>query len=154
MQPVATRSYDVSESDDVVFRVFDSPMLEMPNGAFRDSFMVTDRTGNGKRLSAGLGWFSPHYDGGHVFAHGFDEVFYIVRGEARFVADGALHDVRSGDVVYCRAGVAHTFVTAGAGLQIFWCISGGWEEMSKELREEMARTWLPVDPRSGWHLEI
>ena len=46
--------------NDIVLKVGDGPMLEMPNGKFRDAFLVTDRTGMGKHLSAGLVWFAPH----------------------------------------------------------------------------------------------
>ena len=136
----------------IVFKVADCPMLEMPNGKFRDSFLVTDRTGRGKGLSAGLVWFAPHNDEGHPDVHSFDEVFYIIDGRGRFVADGAEHAVETGDVVYCPAGMVHTYLTDDSHLQLFWCITSAWESMEESLLTEIAETWLEVDPRSGWHV--
>lgn len=144
----------MSTTEAIVYRVADSPMLEMPNGKFRDSFMVTDRTGPGKHLSAGLVWFSPSNLEGHPDAHTFDEVFYVIKGRARFVADGVEHDVQAGDVVYCPAGTEHTYLTDDSPLQIFWCITDGWEKMEQSLLDEITNTWRTVDPTTGWHTEI
>ncbi len=129
-------------------------MLEMPNGKFRDSFMVTDRDGVGKGLSAGLMWFAPDNQAGHPDVHDFDEVFYIIAGRAKFVADGVTYEVRGGDVVYCRAGVKHTYLTEESPLHIFWCIAQGWERMGDELVTEIRDEWRSVDPNAGWHTEV
>lgn len=144
----------MSKSQKIIFDVSDSPMVEMPNGKFRDSFMVTDRTGEGKGLSAGLVWFAPYNLDGHPDTHTFDEVFYVIKGTARFVADGEEYRVKAGDVVYCPAGTDHTYLTDESPLQIFWCITNGWEKMEKPLIDEIANTWKTVDPGSGWHTEI
>ena len=141
-------------TEKVVYRVSDSPMLEMPNGKFRDSFMVTDRTGTGKGLSAGMVWFAPQNLEGHPDVHTFDEVFYIIKGRARFVAGGTEYQVQAGDVVYCPAGMEHTYLTDDSPLHIFWCITDGWEKMGQALVDEIANTWRAVDPDSGWHTEV
>lgn len=142
------------EADGVVFSFENSPMLELPDGLFRDSFMVTDRTGEGKRLSAGLGWFAPGHDASHAFTHGFDEAFYVIRGTATYLANGLPFRVAAGNVVYCPAGTAHTFVTDGGGLQIFWCIAAAWEDMDPAIKTAIATTWKAVDQNSGWHLDM
>jgi quercetin dioxygenase-like cupin family protein len=144
----------VASSEGVVFKAADSPMLEMPNGKFRDSFMVTDRTGAGKGLSAGLVWFAPNNVEGHPDTHTFDEIFYVIKGHATFRGDGVDHAVEAGDVVYCPAGMEHTYITGEAPLQIFWCITDGWEKMGETLLNEIATTWRSVDPTSGWHTTI
>jgi mannose-6-phosphate isomerase-like protein (cupin superfamily) len=144
----------MNDSDDVVFKVSDSPMLEMPNGKFRDSFMVTDRTGTGKGLSAGIVWFTPENVEGHPDTHEFDEVFYVIKGRAIFRGDGRDHVVTAGDVVYCPAGMEHTYITGKSPLQIFWCITNGWEKMDRALIDEINTTWRKVDPTSGWQTEI
>jgi quercetin dioxygenase-like cupin family protein len=138
----------------VVHRVADSPMLEMPNGKFRDSFMVTDRDGGGKGLSGGLVWFAPDNQEGHPDTHTFDEIFYIIKGSGRYRADGTEYQVQAGDVVYCPAGTEHTYLTDESPLQLFWCITDGWEKMGSELLDEIANTWTEVDPTTGWHTEI
>lgn len=79
--------------------------------------MVTDRTGTGKRLSAGVVWFAPDNLEGHPDTHTFDEIFYIIKGTARFVAGGTEHQVQAGDVVYCPAGTEHTYLTDESPLQ-------------------------------------
>lgn len=141
-------------TEEIVYRVSDSPMLEMPNGKFRDSFMVTDRTGKGKHLSAGLVWFAPNNHEGHPDTHTFDEIFYIIKGKARFLAGGREYQVQAGDVVYCPAGTEHTYLTDESPLQIFWCITDGWEKMEKVLVDEISNSWRVVDASSGWHTEI
>ena len=143
----------MAQSDGVVFKVADTPMSEMPNGKFRDSWMITDRTGTGKQLSAGLVWFAPDNTEGHPDVHDFDEVFYVIKGRARFVGDGVSHDVEAGDVVYCPKGMEHTYVTDDSPLVIFWCITEGWEHMDDDLKAEIAM-WKDVDPTAGWHAEI
>ena len=39
-----------------------------------------------------------------------DEVYYVIRGLAKFDCEGKLKPVAPGEVVYVRAGVAHRFV--------------------------------------------
>jgi mannose-6-phosphate isomerase-like protein (cupin superfamily) len=138
----------------VVFKLGDGPMLEMPNGKFRDNFLVTDRTGSGKGLSAGLVWFAPGNTEGHPDKHLFDEVFYIISGRGRFVGDGTEHAVSAGDVVYCPAGMEHTYLTDESPLHLFWCITSGWEEMEESLQTEIATTWREVPADEGWHLAM
>ena len=138
----------------VVYKVASSPMLEMPNGKFRDSFMVTDADGTGKELSGGLVWFAPQNQEGHPDVHTFDEIFYVIKGTAIFRADGVEYDVEAGDVVYCPAGVEHTYLTAESGLQIFWCITNGWEHMGDDLKAEIKDTWHAVNPSEGWPTQV
>jgi quercetin dioxygenase-like cupin family protein len=89
-----------------------------------------------------------------VDTHTFDEIFYIIKGTARFVAGGTEYRVHAGDVVYCPAGTDHTYLTDESPLQIFWCITDGWEKMETALLEEISNTWRAVDPATGWHTEI
>jgi quercetin dioxygenase-like cupin family protein len=152
-QLITNRRQAVAGSDGVVFKMSDTPMSEMPNGKFRDSWMITDRTGTGKQLSAGLVWFAANNREGHPDTHAFDEVFYVIKGRARFVGDGVSHDVEAGDVVYCPAGMEHTYLTDDSPLMIFWCITEGWEKMGADLKAEIA-AWTSVDPTTGWHTEF
>jgi hypothetical protein len=48
----------------------------------------------------------------------------------------------------------HTYITGESPLQIFWCITDGWEKMGETLLEEIASTWRAVDPSSGWHTTV
>ena len=152
-QLTADRRHAMAQPDGVVFKVADTPMSEMPNGKFRDSWMLTDRDGTGKELSAGLVWFARDNTEGHPDVHAFDEVFYVIKGRARFVGDGVSYDVEEGDVVYCPKGMEHTYVTDDSPLLIFWCITQGWEHMDDELKAEIAE-WKDVDPTTGWHTEV
>jgi mannose-6-phosphate isomerase-like protein (cupin superfamily) len=145
----------VSNHDGIVFKLGDGAMLEMPNGKFRDNFMITDSTvGAGKGLSAGLVWFAPGNHEGHPDMHEVDEVFYIIAGRGRFVADGVEHLVEAGDVVYCPAGMEHTYLTDESPLHLFWCITSGWESMEESLLSEIAETWREVPANEGWHTAI
>ncbi len=41
--------------------------------------------------------------------HNEDEMYYVVKGRGRFVADGTESDVQPGTVLYVRAGIEHRF---------------------------------------------
>ena len=54
--------------------------------------------------------------------HAEDEVYYAVRGRARFTAEGEEHDVHPGSLLFVRAGADHRFhdVTEELVLVVFW----------------------------------
>jgi len=143
----------VPESPKIVFTPSDVPMYEMPNGKFRDSFMLTDQTCGAKQFSAGLVWFAPQNTEGHLDVHTFDEAFYIISGSATFFAGGVSYQVKAGDVVYCPAGMEHTYYTGEDHLKIFWLIAVNWGELAS-IQEEVKTQWHVVDANSGWHAAL
>ena len=54
--------------------------------------------------------------------HAEDEVYYAVRGRARFVCEGEEHDVRPGSLLLVRAGAEHRFhdIQEELVLVVFW----------------------------------
>ncbi len=135
----------------IVFTPADVPMYEMPNEKFRDSFMLTHDTCGAKQFSAGLVWFAPHNTEGHLDVHTFDEAFYIISGKADFYGDGVTYPVKAGDVVYCPAGMKHSYFTGDDPLKIFWLIAANWGDLTS-IQEEIDAQWHKVDSASGWHV--
>ena len=54
--------------------------------------------------------------------HEEDEVYYAVRGRARFSCDGEEHDVNAGSLLFVRAGADHRFhdIDDELVLVVFW----------------------------------
>ncbi len=52
----------------------------------------------------------------HQSPHALDEIYYVVRGQADFFADGDTMHTGQGDVIYVRSGIEHRFVNIGETL--------------------------------------
>jgi mannose-6-phosphate isomerase-like protein (cupin superfamily) len=142
------------EKRKLVFKATDVPLWEMPNGLFRDSFQITDATcGPDTKVSAGLVWFAPGNDQGHLDSHDVDEVFYVISGHARYLADGHIYPVEPGDVIYCPAHTEHSFYTDDEMFKLFWLIAGQWSTDLKANKAEAEGEWHQVDAAKGWHIE-
>ncbi len=58
-----------------------------------------------------------------VHGHEFIELIYVVRGEAQHVFEGALYDIRAGDVFIINPGEVHTFrILPGKRIEIINCL--------------------------------
>jgi mannose-6-phosphate isomerase-like protein (cupin superfamily) len=137
--------------DAVVLKPGDVPMFEMPNGKFRASFLVTfDTCGADAKVSAGRAWIAAGNSQGSPGTHDADEVIYVISGRGYFLAGEDRLEVRGGDVLYCPAGLWHSFVTETDGLTLVWVIASGWESY-RSMQEEAERDWRRVDPKMGWH---
>jgi quercetin dioxygenase-like cupin family protein len=134
-----------------VFKMGNTPMLEMPDGQMRDQFMITDETCGARDLTAGLYWIRPRSEG-HEDTHTFDESFYVIRGRAIFRADDKPFEVQAGDVVFCPAGTKHRFDNPyDEPYQGFWALGAKWSDLAS-IQAEVSASWHEVDPSQGWHL--
>jgi mannose-6-phosphate isomerase-like protein (cupin superfamily) len=131
-----------------VIKTTDVDLLESPDGIMRDSVLVS--AANGARdLSAGIVWVAPQSTI-HEDTHDFDEVYYVIRGQANVVADGVPHAMSAGDAVLIPSGVSHRVENPNDSVfEIFWCIAAGWEAL-QAIQEELGK-WPIVDASSGWH---
>lgn len=50
--------------------------------------------------------------------HNEDEMYYVVEGRSRFVADGVESDVQAGTVLFVKAGIEHRFFDIAEELRI------------------------------------
>jgi mannose-6-phosphate isomerase-like protein (cupin superfamily) len=132
-----------------VIKVSDVPMLETPDGVMRDSVLVDASTG-ANDMTAGIVWVQPNARI-HEDSHEFDEVYYVIRGEAEVVVEDVPQRMEAGDVVLIPARKRHHVRNSGDGVfEIFWCIATGWETLAA-IQDEMGK-WPVVDGTSGWHL--
>jgi mannose-6-phosphate isomerase-like protein (cupin superfamily) len=132
-----------------VIAVSDVPMLETPDGVMRDSVLVDASTG-AHDMTAGIVWVQPNATI-HEDSHDFDEVYYVIRGEAEVVIEDIPQRMEAGNVVLIPAHKRHHVRnTTDEVFQIFWCIATGWETL-RQISNEMG-TWPVVDATTGWHL--
>ncbi len=129
----------------VVTDLSEVDMLESPDGIMRDSVFVTKARG----MSAGLVWVAPGSTI-HEDEHEFDEVYYVVRGEADVVIEDVPHRMKPGNVVLIPARRRHHVHNPGDEVfEIFWCIGTSWDNLDG-IEEELGK-WPVVDSASGWH---
>jgi mannose-6-phosphate isomerase-like protein (cupin superfamily) len=115
----------------------------------RDVVFVDASTG-ARDMTAGIVWVAPGSTI-HEDSHEFDEVYYVIRGEADAVVEDVPHRMRAGDVALISAGRRHRVHNPTDDVfVIFWCIAAGWETLS-EIQAELG-TWPVVDRTTGWHL--
>ncbi len=57
--------------------------------------------------------------------HGEDEVYYVLKGEAKLSAGDAEHAIRKGSVIYIKAGQEHRFTEITEDLQLLVLFSTG-----------------------------
>jgi len=132
-----------------VIRLQDVDMLESPDGVMRDSVFVDASTG-ARDMTAGIVWVAPG-SRIHEDSHAFDEVYYVIRGEADVVVEDVPHRMREGDVVLIQTGRRHhVHNPTDEVFAIFWCIAAGWETLS-QIQTELG-TWPVIDKTTGWHL--
>jgi mannose-6-phosphate isomerase-like protein (cupin superfamily) len=132
-----------------VIELSDVDMLESPDGAMRDSVLVDAKSG-AKGMSAGIVWVAPNSTI-HEDEHEFDEVYYVIRGEADVVVEGVPHRMKAGNVVLIPAGRRHRVHNpTDEVFEIFWCIATSWENLER-IEEELGK-WPVVDAAAGWHL--
>jgi mannose-6-phosphate isomerase-like protein (cupin superfamily) len=137
-------------SDKVVLRYADVELIESPDGMMRDTILVTDESCGSKSVSAGLVWVHPHGEI-HEDTHEFDELYYVIRGDALVIMDGKEVPATAGDIVFLRAGVSHRIANPNdETFQIVWVISTAWSDMTAAQAE--LNTWPRVNPAEGWHL--
>jgi mannose-6-phosphate isomerase-like protein (cupin superfamily) len=133
-----------------VISITDVDMLESPDGVMRDSVFVSASTGS-KDMTAGIVWVQPNATI-HEDSHDFDEVYYVIRGEADVVVEDVPHRMRAGNVVLIPAHKRHRVHNPTEEVfEIFWCLSTGWENL-QQIQEELG-TWPVVDSTTGWHLD-
>lgn len=54
--------------------------------------------------------------------HSLDEMYYVISGRAKFTADGVESNVKTGDSLYVKAGIAHRFhdITEDLSVLVFF----------------------------------
>jgi mannose-6-phosphate isomerase-like protein (cupin superfamily) len=130
----------------IVIGLSDVDMLESPDGAMRDSVFVNAARG----LSAGIVWVAPGTTI-HEDEHDFDEVYYVIRGEADVVVEDVPHRMKAGNVVVIPAHRRHRVHNPTEEVfEIFWCLGTSWENL-EGVAEELGK-WPVVDSSSGWHV--
>ncbi|TBL79425.1 AraC family transcriptional regulator [Paenibacillus thalictri] len=68
-------------------------------------------------------FFHNHHDVPKLHGHDFVELVYVVRGEAQHVFEGAVNDIRAGDVFIINPGEVHTYkIKPGKKLEIINCL--------------------------------
>ncbi len=84
---------------------FDLAEIEQRHaGTGRDYFEFLDE----QSMNAGLYLVEAGEDD-HQSPHALDEIYYVVRGQADFFADGDTMQTGTGDVIYVRSGIEHRF---------------------------------------------
>ena len=131
---------------DIVIELSDVDMMESPDGGMRDSVFVSAAKG----LSAGVVWVAPGTTI-HEDEHDFDEVYYVIRGEADVVVEDVPYRMRAGNVVQIPAHRRHKVHNpTDEVFEIFWCLGASWENL-ESAAEELGK-WPVVDPATGWHI--
>lgn len=133
----------------VVHRITDVPFLESPDGANRDSFLVTEQTCGSQQYTAGLYFVRPG-EKNRVDRHpGQEEVYYIFEGRGTVTVDDEVHRITAGDVVFIPDGSTH-FLTNDSDktLGLFWAIATRWSNL-QEIQRYIA-TWHEVEIGSPW----
>ncbi len=132
-----------------VFKLADVPFIQSPDGAMRDSVMITHETCGSQQFTAGLFWVRPHAHG-HPDTH-FDEeeVFYIIQGQADIHMNDKPVSVKAGDVVFVPAGVTHLVFNTGDEVYCaFWLIGAKWSALP-DIRESLGQ-WPEIKPGTPW----
>jgi mannose-6-phosphate isomerase-like protein (cupin superfamily) len=133
-----------------VIKVTDVDMLESRDGVMRDSVFVDASTG-AQDMTAGIVWVQPNATI-HEDSHDFDEVYYVIRGQADVVIEDVSHRMEAGNVVLVPKHKRHRVQNpTDEVFEIFWCLAASWETL-EAIREELG-TWPVVDSTTGWHLE-
>ncbi|MCL4488844.1 MAG: cupin domain-containing protein [Chloroflexi bacterium] len=132
-----------------VFKLPDVPFIESPDGAMRDSVMVTEQTCGSKQFTAGLFFVRPGAHG-HPDTHvGIEELFYIIQGQANIMMDDEPVHVKAGDVVFVPAGVKHqVFNTGDVPYCAYWAIGAKWNSLP-DIQRELGK-WNKIKPDSDW----
>ena len=121
----------------VVHRIADVPFLESPDGANRDSFLVTELTFSPMRISSSRS------------APCSEEVYYIFEGSGTVTVDGEVHRIQAGDVVFIPDGTTHFLSNdTSKTLGLFWAIAAKWSDL-KEIQSFIS-TWHEVKIGSPW----
>jgi mannose-6-phosphate isomerase-like protein (cupin superfamily) len=133
----------------VVHKITDVPFLESPDGANRDSFLVTDQTCGSQQYTAGLYFVRPGEKNRTDRHPGQEELYYIFEGSGTVTVDGEVHRITAGDVVFIPDGSTH-FLTNDTSetLGLFWAIATKWSNL-QEIQRYIA-TWHEVEIGSPW----
>jgi quercetin dioxygenase-like cupin family protein len=133
----------------VVHRIADVSFLESPDGANRDSFLVTELTCGSQQYTAGLYFVRPGERNRADRHPGQEEVYYIFEGSGTVTVDGEVHRIQAGDVVFIPDGTTHFLSNdTSETLGLFWAIAAKWSDL-KEIQSFIS-TWHEVKIGSPW----
>jgi len=119
---------------------------ESPDGQKRQMGVLFERDITPtKNMSAGTVLIPVGCEQSKLSSHpGKEEIYYIVKGQARFILDEESHDVDEGTAVYVGDGVKHRAINTGnSELLLFWVNSPPVFEKEGEYRE-FAKNWTQV----------
>jgi mannose-6-phosphate isomerase-like protein (cupin superfamily) len=139
----------MSAKPKVVHKITDVPFLESPDGANRDSFLVTEDTCGSQQYTAGLYFVRPGERNRADRHPGQEEVYYIFQGAGTVTVDSEVHRITAGDVVFIPDGSTH-FLTNDSSetLGLFWAIAAKWSNLQEIQR--FIGTWHEVKIGSPW----
>jgi mannose-6-phosphate isomerase-like protein (cupin superfamily) len=133
----------------VVHKITDVPLLESPDGANRDSFLVTEDTCGSRQYTAGLYFVRPGERNRADRHPGQEEVYYIFQGAGTVTVDSEVHRITAGDVVFIPDGSTHFLSNdTSETLGLFWAIAAKWSNLQEIQR--FIGTWHEVKIGSPW----
>jgi mannose-6-phosphate isomerase-like protein (cupin superfamily) len=133
----------------IVHRITDVPFLESPDGANRDSFLITEDSCGSKQYTAGLYFVRPGEKNRADKHPGREELYYIFQGGGTVTVDGEAHSIKAGDVVFIPDGATHYLSNnTSETLGLFWAIAAKWSDLQEIQR--FIGTWHEVELGSEW----
>jgi len=119
---------------------------ESPDGQRRQMGVLFERDITPtQNISVGTVLIPPGCEQSKLSHHeGKEEVYYIVKGQARFMLDDEAHEVDEGTAIYVGSGVGHRAINTGQGdLILLWFNSPPVFEKEGDYRE-FTKSWKPV----------